>query len=131
MRLSLVAKKMNVATTTIVERLSAEGLNVENNPNTRLTGDQLQVVANAFDFPELMQARPSAPAPAAAPPRRDDDLPRYFRPEETPAAPEPARPVEAPAPEPQGDDSRLPGLRAPALWPRTGCLSYTSPSPRD
>lgn len=122
MRLSLVAKKMNVATTTIVERLSAKGFNVDSNPNTKLSADQLQVVADAFDFPDLMQASQTvaaapaaAVAPAEAPPARraDDDLPRYFRPSDAAETPPPAAKPAAPAPvaEPAPEEGRLPGLK--------------------
>ncbi len=107
MRLSLAAKKINRATSAIVERLSAKGIKVENNPNTKLTHDQLQVLAKEFNAPDLLaqEVRRPAPEPVAAP-RPADNPVLYFR-ETRPDAAQPAalqptavRPIPVAEPQP-------------------------------
>ena len=116
MRLSQVAKILKVATTTIVDHLSAEGFTVESSPNTKIDGEQIRVLAEEFDSDELrailkpaeesiereVTPQPSKPA--------EDDVVRYFRDEPKPAEPrtEPEKPAEKETPI---SEPRLPGVK--------------------
>src|SRR5690606_1891901 len=117
MRLSQVAKILKVATTTIVDHLSAEGFTVESSPNTKIAGEQIRVLAEEFDSDELRAIlkpaeesieKEGTPPPCAS---SDEDVVRYFgdEPKSDPARTEtvtPAREKEAPTLEP-----RLPGVK--------------------
>ncbi len=115
MRLSQVAKILKVATTTIVDHLSAEGFKVESSPNTKIDGEQIHVLAEDFDSDELRavlkpteeDSEPKAPPAVES---RDDDVVRYFR--EEPVARTPA-PEPAPEPEPEiaKTENKLPGVK--------------------
>ncbi len=87
MRLSLVAKQINVGISTIVQYLSAKGHKVNNDPNTKLNFEQLKLLAKEYradNLLESLQAAASAPAKpveevATPPKKKDDDMPLYFR----------------------------------------------------
>ena len=57
MRLSLVAKQINVGTSTILQFLSAKGHKVDNNPNAKLNFEQLTLLANEFGANQLLETR--------------------------------------------------------------------------
>ena len=86
MRLSLVAKQINVGTSTILQFLSAQGHKIDNNPNAKLNFEQLTLLAKEYGANHILQASVEAPKPAPAP-------------EPIAAAPAPA-PVPEPKPEP-------------------------------
>ncbi|PQA60482.1 translation initiation factor IF-2 [Siphonobacter curvatus] len=111
MRLNVAARKINVGMGTIVDRLSAKGFKIDNNPNTKLTGEQLQVLAKEFSAPDLLKEGPKPAEPAAtARPKADDDLPLYFRQKSEEAAATPV--VEETKPqEPAKEEPRLQGLK--------------------
>jgi len=48
MRLTQAAKQFNVATATIVETLTAKGFSIDNNPNSKLTKQQIEVLEKEF-----------------------------------------------------------------------------------
>ncbi len=48
MRLSQVARQLNVGTATIQEALAAKGYKVENSPNAKITSEQYEVLAKEF-----------------------------------------------------------------------------------
>lgn len=48
MRLSQVARKLNVGTSTIVDSLSAKGFPIENNPNSKISQDQFDMLMKEF-----------------------------------------------------------------------------------
>ncbi len=48
MRLSQVARKLNIGKDTIVDYLSNKGQEVENNPNAKISGDQFNMLAKEF-----------------------------------------------------------------------------------
>jgi translation initiation factor IF-2 len=48
MRLSQLARKLNVGTSTIVDYLADKGFEVENKPNTKITGDQVGLLRKEF-----------------------------------------------------------------------------------
>ena len=87
MRLSQVAKILNKGLSSVANTLSAKGFKVEINPNTKISTEQLEVLAKEFKANDLLNGtrKPAdAPAPAEAhreaTARRDDDyLPRYSR----------------------------------------------------
>ena len=57
MRLSLVAKQINVGTSTILQFLSAKGHKVDNNPNAKLNFEQLTLLANEFGVKQLLETQ--------------------------------------------------------------------------
>ena len=88
MRLSLVAKQINVGISTIVQYLSAKGHKVDNNPNTKLNFEQLKLLAKEYRSDSLLDGmQPAAPvapkaaeeAPTPSPKKQDDGMPLYFR----------------------------------------------------
>jgi translation initiation factor IF-2 len=119
MRLSQVARILNVGITTIVDHLSAKGYKVETNPNTKINSDQIEYLAKDFKSDDLRSSLSQKPAaaPQEAPVeikeekgQNDVDGILYFRnqakPEEKPVieekAPEPAQPA---------FENRLPGIK--------------------
>lgn len=48
MRLSQVARKLNVGTATITDHLSAKGFTIENNPNSKITPEQFDMLMKEF-----------------------------------------------------------------------------------
>ena len=87
MRLSLVAKQINVGTSTILQFLSAQGHKIDNNPNAKLNFEQLTLLAKEYGANHILQASVETPKPAPAP-------------EPIAASPVPAAPAPVPAPEP-------------------------------
>lgn len=55
MRLSLVAKQVNVGTSTILQFLSAKGHKVDNNPNAKLNFEQLTLVAKEYGVSQILE----------------------------------------------------------------------------
>jgi translation initiation factor IF-2 len=106
MRLSLVAKQINVGTATIVQFLSVKGHKVENNPNTKLNFEQLKFLAKEYNADNLLNEGGSfTPSPKVdevitAAKKADDDMPLYFR-ESPKTEPIPAPKVETPKVEPK------------------------------
>ena len=54
MRLSLVAKQINMGTSTILQFLSAKGHKVDNNPNAKLNYEQLSLLAAEYGANHLL-----------------------------------------------------------------------------
>lgn len=48
MRLSQLARKLNVGTSTIVDHLADKGFDIENKPNTKVTGEQVGMLMSEF-----------------------------------------------------------------------------------
>ncbi|MGL4631054.1 MAG: translation initiation factor IF-2 [Leadbetterella sp.] len=89
MRLSLVAKKLNKSTSTIVDFLANTSFRVEggNNPNAKLFTAQLELLASEFRFPELLQdvaSQGSFTESAATPTTIKDEDILFFREEPEP-----------------------------------------------
>lgn len=59
MRLSLVAKQINVGTSTILQFLLAKGHKVDNNPNAKLNFDQLTLLATEFGANHILEIQES------------------------------------------------------------------------
>lgn len=120
MRLSQVARILNVGITTIVDHLSAKGYKVETNPNTKINADQIEFLAKDFKSNELrtsLTQKPAAPAVEAPIEVKEDKVKSdvegilYFRntpkPEEKPVVEE--KPA---ATEPQpAFENKLPGIK--------------------
>ena len=66
MRLSLVAKQINVGTSTILQFLSAQGHKIDNNPNAKLNFEQLTLLAKEYGANHILQASVETPKPAPA-----------------------------------------------------------------
>jgi translation initiation factor IF-2 len=101
MRISLVAKQINVGVSHIVQHLSAKGYKIESSPNTKLSFEQLEVLAKDFNHPGLLAGDSSKKSDDSATNRKgreDDDLPLYFR--ESGKTKEESAPVEASEPAP-------------------------------
>jgi len=86
MRLSQVARVLNVGVPTVISHLSAKGFKVDNNPNTKINAEQLEFLSKDFKSDALLGGivkKEEAPAP---PQNGAEDSPiRYFRPANSPA----------------------------------------------
>jgi translation initiation factor IF-2 len=49
MRLSQVARKLNVGTSTIIDHLSAKGYEIDNNPNAKITEDMFSILSKEYE----------------------------------------------------------------------------------
>lgn len=121
MRLSQVARILNVGISTIVDHLSASGHKVEPNPNTKINAIQIDVLAKDFNSDKLRTsgapARPAA-EPESAPKAEqqasgNDDI-LYFR--TSPATKSAEKVDEAPVAKPAEtpavlSETRLPGIK--------------------
>ena len=91
MRLSLVAKQINVGTSTILQFLSAKGHKIDNNPNAKLNFEQLTLLAKEYHAEHILEAGEA--------PRKVEEVAEVVAP--TPVSiPEPEIVVQAPKPEP-------------------------------
>ncbi|MEK6546791.1 MAG: translation initiation factor IF-2 [Bacteroidota bacterium] len=63
MRLSLVAKQINIGTSTILQFLSAKGHKVDNNPNAKLNYEQLSLLANEYGANHLLSTEEAPKKP--------------------------------------------------------------------
>jgi translation initiation factor IF-2 len=109
MRLSLVAKQINVGTSTILQFLSAKGHKIDNNPNAKLNFEQLTLLAKEYGANHILETSVEAPKPAPAP----EPVAVAPAPAPTPA-PEPV--VSAPAPvveAPKAPEAPAPVVSAP------------------
>ena len=119
MRLSQVARILNVGTATIVDYLSAEGFKVESNPNTKLDSAQINSLAKEYGADKLMNSG-GRQKPAAEPePEKKEEKQNneeevlYFR---TPPAPVVENKEEKPAEKPIEEknipiEAKLPGIK--------------------
>ena len=120
MRLSQVARILNVGISTIVDHLSASGHKVEPNPNTKINAAQIDFLAKDFNSEKLRMSG-TPPKPAAEPERQPKGAQRtsgndeilYFR---TSSTPKPAeKSEEAPAAKPAETPSSLSEARLPGI----------------
>ena len=121
MRLKQVATILNQAAARVVDHLSAKGFKVDNNPNTKINSEQLEVLAKEYNSTELLSGtgRPEPSVAVAEPPRRreEDFLPTYRRDdagrpltEAKVEAPKPSPVAEPVKSSPQTAQTGLPGL---------------------
>ena len=118
MRLSQVARILNVGITTIVDHLSAKGYKVESNPNTKINSDQIDSLAKDFKSEDLKSS--SAPRNVPAEPvtevkeekrKSDVDGILYFRNSTTKPAEEKAPVEEKAEPSQPVFENKLPGIK--------------------
>ncbi len=112
MRLSQVARILNVGTSTIVDYLSTEGFKVESNPNTKLNAAQIDSLAKEYDLDKLKNSGGrNKPAAEPEPEKQEDEQPSdvdevlYFR---TPPAPVAEKKEEKPSEEKPVEENRMP-----------------------
>jgi translation initiation factor IF-2 len=89
MRLSLVARKLNVSLSHVVEALASEGHNVGSNPNAKLSTDLLLILESKYNSKDLLGDKPKAVEQVK---ESDTDEILYFR--EEPAKPKVAPEIE-------------------------------------
>jgi translation initiation factor IF-2 len=89
MRLSLVARKLNVSLSHVVEALASEGHNVGSNPNAKLSTDLLLILESKYNSKDLLGDKPKAVEQVKV---SDTDEILYFR--EEPAKPKVAPEIE-------------------------------------
>ncbi len=129
MRLGQVARKLNVGTATIVESLAKKGFDVENNPNSKINMEQVEMLNKEFKSsaqekeeashlsigkrhePISMEPEPPVEAPKPAP--KAEEPPKPAAPAPTPdpePTPEPPKetPSPAPAPTPSSEPEKVP-----------------------
>nr|WP_229253802.1 hypothetical protein [Dyadobacter sp. NIV53] len=73
MRLSQVARILNVGITTIVDHLSAKGYKVESNPNTKINSDQIEFLAKDFKSEDLRTSLVAKPVTHEVPAETKED----------------------------------------------------------
>jgi translation initiation factor IF-2 len=118
MRLSQVARILNVGITTIVDHLSAKGYKVESNPNTKINSDQIEFLAKDFKSDDLKSSLSFKPAPVEVPAevvkedkvKSDVDGILYFR-NTTSKEAEEKPVVEEKTPAQPAFENRLPGIK--------------------
>ncbi len=84
MRLSLVARKLNVSIVTVIESLASVGHRIDNNPNAKLNQEQLVILGKAFGSEELMgggEKSPEKKTENIIPASPDSEI-LYFRPDD-------------------------------------------------
>lgn len=89
MRISQAAKKLNLAIARVIEILDSAGHRIDNNPNAKLTFDQLEILAKETGSPDLFAENKSAESPTIESPEdtKGETEILYFR-EEALAEPE-------------------------------------------
>ena len=122
MRLSQVARILNVGITTIVDHLSAKGFKVETNPNSKINSEQIGFLAKDFNSGELSAALAPAkhtPSPKVESPAENKPAPVAV---ESNITSKPSEPVKVDAPEVKSDasqtsekplsiENKLPGIK--------------------
>lgn len=136
MRLGQIARKLNVGTATIVESMAKKGFEVENNPNSKISMEQVGMLEKEFKSSALDKEEAShlsigkrhepislepetpkqekAPEPAPAPVHKEEPKVAVTIPAPSPSpAPEPA-PIPAPAPASEPEPEKV-SLEVPKL----------------
>jgi translation initiation factor IF-2 len=143
MRLGQIARKLNVGTATIVESLAKKGYEVENNPNSKITLDQVSMLEKEFKSSALEKEEAShlSIGKRHEPTASEQDLPKQEKAVEP--IPVPA-PVQAPqvtpapvakAPEPvvekiASEAPKLEGIRVLGKVDLSKKLAPTPPAPQ-
>ncbi|WP_026968819.1 translation initiation factor IF-2 [Algoriphagus terrigena] len=122
MRLGQIARKLNVGTATIVESMAKKGFEVENNPNSKITMEQVSMLEKEFKSSALDKEEAShlSIGKRHEPISLEPELPKQEKaPEPAPAPvhkeePKPAAPVPTPAPAPAPTPVPVPYPAKPA-----------------
>ncbi|EAZ81526.1 translation initiation factor IF-2 [Algoriphagus machipongonensis] len=117
MRLGQIARKLNVGTATIVESMAKKGFEVENNPNSKISMEQVEMLRKEFKSSALDKEEAShlSIGKRHEPISMETEEPK----QEKAPEPEPAAPVETPKPEP-----------APAPAPKPAPEPEPEPTPK-
>ena len=102
MRLGQIARKLNVGTATIVESLAKKGYEVENNPNSKITLDQVSMLEKEFKSSALEKEEAShlSIGKRHEPTASEQDLPKQEKVVEPTPVPPPVQETQVtPAPE--------------------------------
>ncbi|WP_057939077.1 translation initiation factor IF-2 [Algoriphagus resistens] len=112
MRLGQIARKLNVGTATIVESLAKKGYEVENNPNSKINMNQVEMLNKEFKSSALDKEEASHLSIG----KRHEPI--SMEPETPKEEPKPAvPPAPAPAPAPKAAEAPKPAAPAPAPAP--------------
>lgn len=91
MRLSLVARKLNVSLSHVVDSLASEGHNVDTNPNAKLSSELLEILQKKYNTTDLLGDETSTAKTAETKVESASDDILYFREEPEAKKPEPER----------------------------------------
>jgi translation initiation factor IF-2 len=152
MRLGQIARKLNVGTATIVESMAKKGYEVENNPNSKITLDQVAMLEKEFKSSALDKEEAShlSIGKRHEPALSEQEQPKQEKaPAPVPTPQEEPKPTPAPvvkAPEPEiekiaAEAPKLEGIRvlgkvelskksAPAPAPKPAPQSSPAPAPK-
>lgn len=117
MRLGQIARKLNVGTATIVESLAKKGYEVENNPNSKINMNQVEMLNKEFKSSALDKEEASHLSigkrhePISMEPETPKEEPKPVAPK--PVAPKPA-PASTPSPAPRAAEEPKPAAPTPA-----------------
>lgn len=146
MRLGQIARKLNVGTATIVESMAKKGFEVENNPNSKITMEQVAMLEKEFKSSALEKEEAShlsigkrhepislepetpkqekAPEPAPAPVHKEEPKPAAPTPSPAPA------PTPAPEPEPEKITPEAPKLEGIKILGKIDLTPKPAPAPK-
>ncbi len=124
MRLGQIARKLNVGTATIVESMAKKGFEVENNPNSKISMEQVAMLEKEFKSSALDKEEAShlsigkrhepislepeapkqekAPEPTPAPVHKEEPKPAVI-----PSTPTPEASTPTPVPEPEQEPEKV------------------------
>ena len=120
MRLGQIARKLNVGTATIVESMAKKGYEVENNPNSKITLDQVAMLEKEFKSSALDKEEASHLSIG----KRHEPAPSE---QEQPKQEKAVAPAPAPAPAPQEEPKPTPAPVAKAAEPEIEKIASEAP----
>ncbi|MEB2780335.1 translation initiation factor IF-2 [Algoriphagus sp. C2-6-M1] len=124
MRLGQIARKLNVGTATIVESLAKKGYEVENNPNSKINMNQVEMLNKEFKSSALDKEEASHLSIG----KRHEPI--SMEPETPKEEPKPApAPKPAPTPAPKAQEEPKPAAPAPTPTPEPAPKAAEEPKP--
>jgi translation initiation factor IF-2 len=120
MRLGQIARKLNVGTATIVESMAKKGYEVENNPNSKITLDQVAMLEKEFKSSALDKEEASHLSIG----KRHEPAPSE---QEQPKQEKAVAPAPAPAPAPQEEPKPTPAPVVKAAEPEIEKIASEAP----
>jgi len=128
MRLGQIARKLNVGTATIVESLAKKGYEVENNPNSKINMNQVEMLNKEFKSSALDKEEAShlSIGKRHEPISIEPEAPKE-EPKPKPAPPSPA-PAPTPAPASKAADEPKPAAPAPTPVPASKAVEEPKPA---
>ncbi|MEP0714303.1 translation initiation factor IF-2 [Algoriphagus sp.] len=122
MRLGQIARKLNVGTATIVESLAKKGYEVENNPNSKINMNQVEMLNKEFKSSALDKEEASHLSIG----KRHEPI--SIEPETPKEEPKPA-PAPAPTSQPKASEAPKPAAPAPTPTPVPKAVEEPTPTP--